>query len=75
MPPPVITALPLAGCVTESIVFGPPPVSLAKTSIAVAPESSATVAVSSTATGALTVWGALVWELLPAWLVAVTRQV
>ena len=53
MPPPVITTVPLAGWVTEAIVFGPPSgsVSLASTSIAVAPESSATVAVSSTAVG------------------------
>ena len=53
MPPPVIATVPLAGWVTEAIVFGPPSmsVSLASTLIAVAPESSATVAVSSTATG------------------------
>ena len=45
--------MPWAGWVTEAIAFGPPSgsVSLAKTSIAVAPESSATVLVSSTADG------------------------
>ena len=53
MPPPVITTVPFAGCVTEATDFGPPStsVSLASTSIALAPESSATVALSSTATG------------------------
>ena len=47
--------VPWAGWVTEAIVFGPPSgsVSLASTSIAVAPESSATVLVSLTAIGGL----------------------
>ena len=45
--------VPWAGWVAEAIVFGPPSVSvsLASTSIAVAPESSATVFVSLTAVG------------------------
>ena len=53
VPPPVITTVPFAGWVTESTDIGPPSmsVSFASTSIAVAPESSATVALSSTATG------------------------
>ena len=54
MPPPVITTAPLAGCVTDSMFFGPPSVSvsLASTSTAVAPESSSTLAESLTASGA-----------------------
>ena len=46
--------MPWAGWVIESTAFGPPSmsVSLASTSIAVLPESSATVALSLTATGA-----------------------
>ena len=53
MPPPVIATVPWAGWVVESIVIGPPSAlaSLASTSIAVAPESSVTVAVSLTAVG------------------------
>ena len=53
MPPPVITTVPFAGCVTDCDAFGPPStsVSLASTSTAVGRESSATVAVSLTATG------------------------
>ena len=47
--------VPWAGWVAEAIVFGPPSVSvsLAKTSIGVAPESSATVFVSLTAVGGM----------------------
>ena len=54
MPPPVITTVPLAGWVTETIVFGPPStsVSLASTLIGFGPESLGTRAVSLTATGA-----------------------
>ena len=54
MPPPVIATVPLAGWVTEATLFGPPStsVSFASTLIALAPESSTTVAASSTATGA-----------------------
>ena len=50
-----IVTVPWAGWVTEAMVFGPPSgsVSLAKTSIAVAPESSATVLVSLTAVGGM----------------------
>ena len=49
----MITTVPLAGSDTESIVLGPPStsVSLASTSIALAPESSPTVALSLTAVG------------------------
>ena len=53
MPPPVITTVPLAGCVTEPTLIGPPSasVSLASTLIGLGPESSTTVAASGTATG------------------------
>ena len=53
MPPPVIATAPFAGWVTEATLFGPPStsVSLASTSIALAPESSVTVAASLTAAG------------------------
>ena len=49
----MITTVPWAGWVTDWIAFGPPSgsVSLAKTLTALAPESSATVFVSFTATG------------------------
>jgi hypothetical protein len=50
----VTAAVPLAGSVTDWTAIVPPSVSvsLARTLIVLAPESSATVAVSSTATGA-----------------------
>jgi hypothetical protein len=53
LPPPVIATVPWAGWVTEAIVFGPPSgsVSFPSTLIGLAPESSATVAVSLTAVG------------------------
>ena len=53
VPPPVITTVPLAGWVTDATDLGPPSISVsfASTSIAVAPESSTTVALSFTATG------------------------
>ena len=49
----MITTAPFAGCVTDATDLGPPSVSvsLASTSIAPAPESSPTVALSSTAVG------------------------
>ena len=52
-PPPVITTVPFAGCVTAATALGPPStsVSLARTSIPAAPPSSVTVAPSATATG------------------------
>ena len=48
-----MTTMPLAGCVTPVIEIGPAStsVSFASTGTAVAPESSATVALSFTATG------------------------
>ena len=51
----MITTVPFAGCVTDATDLGPPSVSvsLTSTSTAVAPESSATVALSSTAVGGL----------------------
>jgi hypothetical protein len=53
VPPPVIVTVPLAGWVTDVTLIGPPSgsVSLASTSMALAPESSVTVAASSTAVG------------------------
>ena len=50
----MITTAPLAGWVTDWTVFGPPSVSVsfARTLIEVAESSSATVALSLTATGA-----------------------
>ena len=49
----MITTVPFAGSDAEPIVFGPPSgsVSFASTSIALAPESSRTVALSLTAVG------------------------
>ena len=49
-----MTTTPLAGCVTELMLFGPPSTSVSfdSTGMAVAPESSSTVALSLTATGA-----------------------
>ena len=48
-----MTTVPLAGCVTDAIDFGPPStsVSLPSTPIALAPVSWITVALSLTATG------------------------
>ena len=49
----MITTAPLAGCVTDVMLIGPASmsVSFARTLIVFAPESSATVAASMTATG------------------------
>jgi hypothetical protein len=48
-----MTTVPFAGCVTEEIVFGPAStsVSFVRTPTVLAPESSATVGASFTATG------------------------
>ena len=53
VPPPVITTVPFVGWVTDWISFGPPSgsVSLARTLMPVAEESSTTVAESLTAVG------------------------
>ena len=60
VPPPVMATVPLAGWVIAVMVRVSPvsgSVSLASTSIGLAPLSSATVAVSSTASGAsLSTW-------------------
>jgi hypothetical protein len=56
VPPPVIATVPFAPSVLPMICFGPPSVSVSLASgsgtIAFGPESSLTVALSSTATGA-----------------------
>jgi hypothetical protein len=62
----VIATVPFAEFVFATIAFGPPSgsVSFASTSIAVAPESSETVAASSTAVGGVSVGAGVVVELV-----------